>query len=163
MAADADRRIAARRVAMDLLARREHSRQELERKLVSREIAAGTVADVLDELQADGLQDDQRFVEAFIRSRVTRGKGPLKVMAELADRGVNANLVEAGLAAADAHWASMAEEALAKRFGSQPVRDFKDRARRLRFLAQRGFTREQSQSAVSSLCDAKALVTDEEI
>lgn len=162
MAEDADERIAARRLAMDLLARREHSRQELERKLISREFSQGTVSQVLDALRAEGLQDDQRFVEAFVRSRVTRGKGPLKVMAELGERGIDMNMAEDALAESGADWASIAEAAIQKRFGGQPAIDFKDRARRLRFLAQRGFTREQSQAAVSSARDARAAVTDEE-
>ncbi len=163
MTADADERIAVRRRAMDLLARREHSRQELERKLENRKFPAAIVREVVDALQAEGLQDDQRFVEAFVRSRVTRGKGPLKVMAELADRGVEANLVHDALAASDANWESLAADAVAKRFGNQPMEDYKERARRLRFLAQRGFTRDQSQAALSLCGGANSPVMDEEV
>ena len=163
MAADADQRIAARRKAMDFLARREHSRQELERKLASRDFPLDVVREVLDKLRADGLQDDQRFVEAFVRSRVVRGKGPLKVMSELADRGVDAGLVQDVLASCDADWASLAAEAVSKRFGNHPVQDFKDRAKRLRFLAQRGFTRDQSQAAVLQASEAKLSALEEEV
>lgn len=163
MAQDADQRVAARRLAMDLLARREHSAQELKHKLTRRDFPVDIIETVLTALRADGLQDDRRFVEAFVRSRVTRGKGPLKIMAELGERGVDAAEVDDAIAASGADWVGLATEALVKRFGDVPTQDFKDRARRLRFLSQRGFTRDQSQAAVAQSDVANAQILSEQV
>lgn len=133
---------------MDLLARREHSRRELERKLVQREFEPALVARVLDELIDEGLLDNQRFAEAFVRSRIVRGKGPLKILAELSERGVGQAQAEQALAASETDWAAVAEEALAKRFGAEPINDVKERARRTRFLAARGFSGAQASAAL---------------
>lgn len=167
MTAGADQRIAARRLAMDLLARREHSRFELQRKLARREFSEAIVNTVLNELQADGLLDEQRFAEAFVRSRVGRGKGPLKVRADLVARGVDDNLAGEVLAASAVDWASLAAEALIKRFGNAPAGtaagDFKARARCMRFLAQRGFTSGQSRVALAKARHVNDSALDDEI
>jgi len=71
---------------MDLLARREHTRLELERKLADREFDSTVIGDVLDRLQEDGLLDEDRFIESFVRTRVGKGHGPARIQAELGQR-----------------------------------------------------------------------------
>ena len=61
----------ARYSAMNLLARREHSYVELERKLKQRGFADSVIEQALQRLQEQGLQSDQRFVESFIRARAS--------------------------------------------------------------------------------------------
>ena len=69
--------------AMDILARREHSRKELFTKLSSHfPDYIDQLDDVLDQLKEGHLQSDQRFAEAFVRSRVNRGQGPQRLIAE---------------------------------------------------------------------------------
>ncbi len=68
-----------RKKAMDLLARRDHSEQELRRKLKSREYDADTIDEVLQELISDRLQSDERFTEAYVNHRFNAGVGPLKI------------------------------------------------------------------------------------
>ena len=71
-----------RRSAMDLLARREHSYAELQRKLRQRG-ASGDMAEVeLDRLVEDGLLSDERFCEAYIYARSQRGYGPARLREE---------------------------------------------------------------------------------
>ncbi len=77
-----------RRAAMDLLARREHTRKELARKLSKKFRAVPEIVEEeLDKLKAEGLQSDARLAEVFIRSRVSRGQGPVKIKMELRARG----------------------------------------------------------------------------
>ena len=87
-----------RRAAMDLLARREHSRAELQEKL-QRKFPENSDAftAVLDQLAEDGLLDDARFTEAYIRYRRTRGVGPLLIRQELRQKGVEGATLEAAL------------------------------------------------------------------
>ena len=50
---------------MDLLARREHARGELQTKLQRRFADAELVAGVLDDLAAENLQSDARYAESL--------------------------------------------------------------------------------------------------
>ncbi len=146
-----DESIAARKKAMDLLARREHGRAELERKLIAAGFGADVAADALQRLAEDGLQSDRRFVESFVQSRINQGKGPLRIHADLGQRGVAASLVDDVLGAACEDWVALARNARQKKFGSSRPVDFKDKARQMRFLQQRGFEPDQVQAAVSAL------------
>ena len=138
---------------MDLLARREHARVELERKLTATGLAADTVVDVLQRLADEGLQSDRRFVEAFVQSRINQGKGPLRIHADLGQRGIATGLIDEVLEETGEDWYAVAREARVKKFGrSQPV-EFRDKARQMRFLQYRGFEPDQIQAAVSSFED----------
>lgn len=139
---------ACKRVALDLLARREHSRLELEQKLAARGALPDQVAAVLDALERTGLLASSRFAESFIRSRVAKGQGPLRIRAELAQRGLND--AETLLRESGIDWADAARTVRAKRFGAVPPRDFKERARQARFLQYRGFDGAQVAAALGS-------------
>ncbi|HET8699341.1 MAG TPA: regulatory protein RecX, partial [Gammaproteobacteria bacterium] len=78
-----------KRRALDLLARREHSRLELERKLGARGFVPEVIATALNHLEQSGALAGDRFTESFIRSRAARGQGPVRIRAELAARGVD--------------------------------------------------------------------------
>ncbi len=139
-----------RRRAMDLLARREHSRRELRNKLLAKSDAAATVESVLDTLETEGLLSDQRFAEAFVRSRVGRGHGPVRIRQELRQRGVADGLAAEAMAAEGCDWFALAADVVRRKFGSEPAGDRRELARRLRFLQYRGFTAEQCREAVES-------------
>ena len=146
-----DDAIEARKKAMDLLARREHARTELERKLVAAGFDADIAADALHRLAQEGLQSDRRFVESFVQSRINQGKGPLRIHADLAQRGVAAGLADEVLAEIDHDWHAAARDARVKKFGHEQPADFRDRARQMRFLQYRGFEQDQVRAAVSAL------------
>lgn len=144
-----------RDVAIRLLARREYSRHELESRLAAKGHAAEDVAACLDALAEQGLQSDARFAEHFVRSRIQRGQGPRKVRAELDQRGVGRETVGEVLEDAEVDWYRLAAETLARRFrgpGDAP----KERAKRERFLAGRGFEFDQLKHALSHAWDAPA-------
>lgn len=132
-----------RKTAMDYLARREHSEQELVRKLGGRGFDAAVVAVVVADLKADGLLSDARFAEAFVNSRFQRGSGPQKIHAELRERGVDAGLISLCVEAYDDQWRQRIREVREKKFGANLPGDFRERSRQMRFLQQRGFTADQ--------------------
>ncbi len=143
--------VEARKKAMDYLARREHGRAELLTKLTKFGFDADVADDAIAQLGDDGLQSDQRFVEAFIQSRINQGKGPAKIRADLRERGINDGLIDTGLVESEQDWHALAREVWGKKFGpAQPV-DFKEKARQMRFLQSRGFDSRQIQAAVSAL------------
>lgn len=137
-----------RRAAMDLLARREHSRVELDRKLSRRGFPPELLGPVLDQLTADRLIDESRFVESFVSTRVRRGQGPVRIGAELRQRGVAEQTGEQGVAAAEVDWVVRARETRRGRFGEAAPADRREWARQARFLQYRGFTSEQIRAAL---------------
>lgn len=129
--------------AIGLLARREHSSAELQQKLQQAGHEPDKIHGALATLQQNGLQDDQRFAEAYIRSRLLRGYGELRIRQELKQKGVADDLANLSIQQAEIDWFALAAEVRRKRFGEQCPDDFKDRARQMRFLQYRGFTHDQ--------------------
>lgn len=123
---------------------------ELLDKLTRRGFDAGEAQRVLDALQADGLLSDARYAEAYVASRSARGFGPVRIVRELEQRGVDADARAAACPRDDRHWSALAVAARAKRFGAAPPQDFTERARQARFLAQRGFSRAQIATALEA-------------
>jgi regulatory protein len=140
----------ARKKAMDYLARREYGRAELSKKLAGAGFTAEAVQRAVDQLSADGLQDDRRFVGALIDSRARHGKGPLRIQADLSQRGIDAGLINAGLAATDVDWREQARSVRRKKFGEALPDGFRAKARQMRFLQYRGFTPDQVKAAVGA-------------
>ncbi len=144
---DDDNKVCRRR-ALDLLARREHSRLELKHKLLARAFVPTLVDDVLDALQADGLLDEGRFLESFIRTRIGKGQGPTRIVAELDQRGIDRGRVRAWLRGSELDWPSLAAGVREKRFGPSRPESFADRARQTRYLQYRGFEIDQIKAAL---------------
>jgi regulatory protein len=129
-------------VAVRLLATREHSRAELRRKLLARGGDATVVEGLLDDLARRRLQSDARYAEQYVAQRSARGYGPTRIRAELRERGVEDAVIADWLDERDAAWNERLTEVLRKRFGSAGPADFRDRARRARYLEYRGFSAE---------------------
>lgn len=136
----------ARDAALRLLARREHSRQELVLKLGARGFQKQDIIEIIDHLADEGLQSDARFAESFTRYRINRGQGPLRIRAELQQRGVSKELITAALNSEDADWLELAEEQRRKRFGQSIPETATEQARQQRFLHYRGFSSEDIRS-----------------
>ncbi|HET8552389.1 MAG TPA: regulatory protein RecX [Gammaproteobacteria bacterium] len=130
-------------IAVGLLARREHSRGELHRKLAQRDCEAAEIDDALDTLERERLLSDVRFAEQFVRSRIERGAGPAKIRADLRQRGVADSIADEALADYADDWRQRIQDVRRKRFGEPLPDDYRERARQARFLQSRGFTAEQ--------------------
>lgn len=142
-----------RAAAIKFLARREHAVQELHRKLAARGYPGTLLDEALTALQREGLLSETRFVEQFVESRVRRGSGPVKIRAELRERGVADELIEAALQAQEFNWNAEAAAVRVKRFGTSLPADFAERARQARFLQQRGFAMEHIRAALKGDVD----------
>jgi regulatory protein len=127
------------RLALKLLATREHSRRELARKLGARGFDPALVDGVMDRLIRAGALDESRLAEHYVAERSGKGFGPLRIRAELWEKGLAEDLFDPYLDALEADWPDYLAAAYERRFGpGQPV-DRADYARRARFLEQRGF------------------------
>jgi len=123
--------------ALKLLARREHSRRELARKLAPRCEDPDELARVLDELQARGWLSERRVVEQLVHTRRSRF-GARRIERELLEKGVSEDAVAGVLPDLKAGDLAAARAVWRKKFGRQP-RTAAERARQARFLQGRGF------------------------
>jgi regulatory protein len=128
---------------MNLLARREHSRFELTQKLTARGVDEDLAGEVVGRLAGENLVSDERFADALSRSRIERGYGPVRIAAELRERGVDADLAAQWADFAAREWLDRANAARVRKFGSEIPTDTRERARQMRFLHARGFTQAQ--------------------
>ena len=126
--------------AMRFLARREHSREELRRKLAPRVAEGEDLETVLDELASRGWLSDRRYAEQSIRAKARRF-GPLRLAQQLRSRGVDEEVIAAAFRAAGEDGASSLERVWAARFRSAPACE-REKARQVRFLQGRGFALE---------------------
>jgi regulatory protein len=129
----------ARNLAMNWLARREHTLAELRTRLAERDFPPAEIDAALAGLAAEGLVSDERFVESFVAARMRKGQGPVRVRLELQQRGVSPELIDRCLDPRDPEWVRLAREVRHKKFGAAVPADFKEKARQMRFLEYRGF------------------------
>lgn len=126
--------------ALRLLSQREHSRQELERKLAGHETEPGQLAKALDELQARGFISEDRVIESVIHRRASK-LGTVRVRQELAAKGLSGEAVAHALEALRGTELARAREVWTRKFG-ETATDPKEKARQIRFLVSRGFAAE---------------------
>ena len=129
----------ARGRAIGLLSRRDYPRRALKQRLADSGFADEAAESAVAALEDERLVDDARYVEAAVAGRTARGQGPIRIALELRRLGVGAALVAAAVDARSPEWAERACELRRRRFGAEPPREPKERARQVRFLLQRGF------------------------
>jgi regulatory protein len=125
--------------ALGLLARREHSRKELKLKLRQGGYEGEESTAAIDRLGEQHYQDDERFAEALVRSRVSRGYGPMRLRVELKSHGLSDARIRQLLDEAEVDWVASAAEQLHRRYGRAGSADYAERAKRSQFLLRRGF------------------------
>lgn len=143
--------------ALRMLARRDHSVHELRQKLQKRFPQSGmhrvtsdepnvqqqeiSLEHTIQRLQDLGYLDDQRYVQAYIDSRVNRGLGSRRIAAELQQRGIPQSTIDAAVDAAinDEQSRSNLYRLWQKKYGTAPV-DLKEKGRQARFFQSRGFS-----------------------
>ncbi|MFC5608455.1 recombination regulator RecX [Variovorax soli] len=126
--------------ALRLLAQREHSRAELERKLARYEEEPGTLAQALDELAARDFISEPRVVQSVLHQRASR-MGAMRLKQELQQKGIGAEAIAGAMAQLKSTELERAREVWRRRFG-QPPADAAERAKQTRFLLARGFSGE---------------------
>lgn len=123
--------------ALGLLARREHSRHELQAKLAPHVQEGEDLDALLDELQARDFINEERVAESLVHRRAPR-LGARRLLQELRRKGLTEDLVRATKAQLADSELERAQAVWRQRFGNAPVTP-QERARQMRFLAARGF------------------------
>lgn len=124
-----------RRKAADLLAGREHSRQQLRLKLLQRSFPAEEADLVLDDLEEMSLLDDRRFAETWVHARLRRNpEGKVRLAAGLASRGVSRDVADDVLSGIST------DEALERAYGKLAARPSMTREKIVAALMRKGFS-----------------------
>lgn len=126
--------------ALRLLAGREHSRAELERKLAPHEQAPGQLASALDELQAKGFINPQRVLDSVVHRRSAR-YGAARIEHELVGKGLDPQAISEAMSALQGSELERARAIWVRKF-REPSQELKEQARQMRFLMGRGFSPE---------------------
>jgi regulatory protein len=136
-----------RAFAFRLLGRREYSVFELDRRIRQKWPEASGVQDLLDALVEENLLSDERFTESFVRFRIQRYQGPLKIKAALRTKGVSDYLISRELEGHSDEWLDLAIQWLDRQNIGEI--DFNARKKYYRRLVSRGFTHSQAMDALN--------------
>jgi regulatory protein len=139
--------------ALRHLARREHSRAELERKLAPHAESPAALEQLLDALAAKRQLSDERYAEARAH-QLSRKYGAARIRQDLKAKGIDDDI--AGKISAGGE-AARAAAILARKYRA-PATTRMELARRMRFLQSRGFSHDTIRRVVSSGEDDDALI-----
>ena len=122
-----------------MLASREHTRLELQRKLSNKDFAIEEITKVIEELAQQGLQSDKRFLESYVNMRVNRGFGPIRIKQELYERGISKDLIKQSDIFTFFDWQELLQKVRIKKFGLATVQNFQEKSKQIRYLVYKGF------------------------
>jgi regulatory protein len=142
----------ARSVAIGLLARRDYATGELRLRLGRKGFHAEVVEATIAELIEERALDDGRYAGNYVSYCASRGRGPLRIAAELKALELPADLIDAALAGGP-DWGSLAGEVRNRKFGPEPPADWPEKARQARFLQYRGFSSDHIRLALGADLD----------
>jgi len=124
--------------ALRLLARREHSRVELARKLQAHGPPGDELEALLDDLSRRKLLSDERYAESRAHA-LSRKYGAARIAHELRAKGLDKGLAEQASRTARATELERAREVWRRKFRVAP-KTREERAKQMRFLQSRGFS-----------------------
>ncbi|MBT4804428.1 MAG: regulatory protein RecX [Legionellales bacterium] len=122
-----------------MLSRREHGLVELKDKLRNKGFSKDEIDESVGYVHKHDLQNDHRYIEMVIRSRITKGYGPGYIVGYLMQKGIEKDVITSLLNEYDVRWDKVLAEVVQKKFGC----NYDDNAKKIRFLIGRGFSYEQ--------------------
>jgi regulatory protein len=137
-----------------MLARREHTRFELARKLAPYAQNPLEIEALLEHFSARGWLSETRVVDEIVHARCGR-YGPARIRQVLAQRGVPEELIERAVVQLKAGELDTAGAVWARKFRSPPTSPT-ERARQVRFLQSRGFSFDIAMRIVRAVSRADA-------
>ncbi|HDH1859862.1 TPA: recombination regulator RecX [Klebsiella quasipneumoniae subsp. similipneumoniae] len=149
--------------AIRILAMRDHSEQELRRKLSAPVMskngpeALDVTPEELEQVVAWCIEnrylDDNRFVGQFIASRSRKGYGPARIRQELSQKGIARQAVEQAMRECDIDWVSLARAQAQRKYGEPLPSAFAEKVKIQRFLLYRGYLMEDIQEIWRNFAD----------
>ncbi len=143
--------------ALRYLSRREHSRQELRKKLLPYAESEIELDELMVKLEAQSWLSDERFAESLVRRKSER-YGSLKIVDELKQQGIEGDSlleIKERLKISDS---TRAWELWQRKFDSMVTKDPKEKSKQMRYLVSKGFPL----SVVTRIVDGRFLPSEEE-
>ena len=149
--------------AVRILAVRDHSEQELRRKL-SAPVMSKNGPEEIDATAEDydrviawcyepRYLDDDRFASRFLASRGRKGYGPARIRQELSQKGIARQVVDQAMRECDIDWVSLAREQAQRKYGEPLPSAFTEKVKVQRFLLYRGYLMEDIQEIWRNFAD----------
>ena len=135
--------------SLDLLSRREHSRKEIKDKLRLRFDNNDLIQKAVSKLETNNLINEQRFAEAYTRSRKRKGFGPLRINHELLSKGIK-DSISNQIISEEGPWNEAAKKVFDKKFKNGPSTEIKETLKQKNFLQNRGFTHKEIESVFTN-------------
>ncbi|MFB6249997.1 MAG: RecX family transcriptional regulator [Salinibacter sp.] len=137
--------VQAKQRALDYLAHKPRTEEEVRRKLRRQDAPESVVEDVVARLRELGYLDDEAYASDYVRNRFASKKyGPVRIQRELVERGVDRHVAERAVAELfeDEDPVAAAREHAEKRWARLADEDDPRRRRQklYRYLRRRGFT-----------------------
>ena len=132
-----------RQAALKYLSRREYCAREMVDKLVFKGAPRELAHSAVDRLCEQGMICEQRFAREFLRARVRKGYGPVRIEYELTQRGVAEHLASKCVGESSTDWREVLKRIVERKYHNRPATSFNEWAKRANFLKNRGFTAEQ--------------------
>ncbi|WP_337240396.1 regulatory protein RecX [Proteus faecis] len=134
--------------AIFMLSRRDYSTNELqhriERRIRETEKGSPTAPEylpqVIERLLESQYLDDNRTIYSFFRSYLNKSYGPLRIRQELRLKGFPSEIIDRVLEETDTDWYALCQDLKEKKFGTGKPKDYKEKAKQVRYLQYRGFT-----------------------
>ncbi|WP_312952229.1 recombination regulator RecX [Superficieibacter sp.] len=149
--------------AIRILAMRDHSEQELRRKLVVPIVTKQGIEpndappEDVDRVVAwcieNNYLDDSRFVQQFIASRSRKGYGPARIRQELNQKGIPRDVGERAMRECDIEWGALAKDQALRKYGEPLPTEFAQKVKIQRFLLYRGYLMEDIQEIWRNFSD----------
>lgn len=134
-----------------LLGRQEYSRRELTKKLQQKEATPEFIEALLDWCEEHNFINEQRYVEGFLRRHIAKKHGLKRIQSEAMAKGIDRALLSTIVETMEIDWFQLAQEAYLKKYSNaQNDFDYKEKAKRTRYLMYRGFSYEQIDFAMQA-------------
>lgn len=149
--------------AVRILAVRDHSEQELRRKLSAPvmgkngpeegDATADDYERVIAWCHEHYYLDDNSFVTRFIANLSRKGYGPARISQELEQKGITRELTEKAMRECNIDWSEMAREQAVHKYGEPLPSTFSEKVKVQRFLLYRGYLMDDIQEIWRNFAD----------
>ena len=134
---------------MNVLSRREHSEKEIYLKFINLVDSKNNLLEEIVKLKEEGLISNQRYAEAYIRSRFHSGFGPVRIKYELGKKGVIETMIIKAFQETDLDWDDKLKSEFKKKYESNEVKNLNIN-KISKFFLYRGFDLEKISKLIKS-------------
>ncbi len=104
---------------------------------------------LVERLTENDWLSEARYIKAFIRSKVSAGLGAYRIINDLKQYGIKSQDAELAIEEQTTDWFEQAKKTYVRKYGESPIDDYKERAKRFRYMQYRGFSIDQINYASS--------------